>query len=84
MPSELGNNLKINIVLGRLALQVLARIALVAEAALVRLARHFLYPLAAFAHLGPRLFVGRGNDHAQQAAQRIDRDRSLTTLAFFK
>jgi hypothetical protein len=55
-----------------LAFSFLARIALVVKADLDRLARDFLYPLAAFAHLGPLLFVSWRDDHAQQVPSGID------------
>ena len=79
----LFNNLQVNVMHSRRVFGFFARVALVAKAHLHGLARDFLHPLAEFAHLRPLLLVGRGDDHAQQLAQRVDGDVGLAALAPF-
>ena len=75
------NHLQVNIVNRRRIFGFLARIALVRKAHRHGLAGNFLHLPTQLAHLRLLLLVGRGDDHAQQLAQRIDGDVGLAALA---
>lgn len=68
---------------GRRVFGFLARIALVPEAYLHGLAGYLLYLAAPFPDLRALLLIGRGDDDAQQLAQRVDGNMGLAALAFF-